>query len=230
MTKNKWLIIALVVILIGAWFGFDGAERLSFANIKAQQGQWQQWYAADPVLVIGAYVLIYVLVTGLSLPGATVMSLLAGALFGVLMGTLIVSFASTLGATIAFLVARYLARDMVQQKFADQLTLINQGIAKEGAFYLFSLRLVPLFPFFLINIVMGLTPIGVWQFYWVSQVGMLAGTVVYVNAGTQLAALDSLQGILSWQLLVSFSLLGLLPLVAKKVVESMRNKGQEHRE
>ena len=229
MDKKKLLIVVAIVAAIGAWVGFGGADFLSFENIKAQQAQWQTLYESNPLLVVGVYFAVYVLVTGLSLPGAAVMTLLAGALFGVVIGTLVVSFASTIGATIAFLVARYLARDAVQNKFSDQLNLINQGIEKEGAFYLFSLRLVPLFPFFLINIVMGLTPIKVWQFYWVSQVGMFAGTIVYVNAGTQLAALDSLKGILSPELLISFSLLGLLPLVAKKVVEFMRRRtANEH--
>lgn len=229
MDKKKLLIIVAIVAAIGAWLSFGGAEFLSFDNIKAQQAQWQELYAASPLLVIGVYFIVYVLVTGLSLPGAAVMTLLAGALFGVVVGTLVVSFASTIGATMAFLVARYLAKDAVQNKFAEQLDVINKGIEKEGAFYLFSLRLVPLLPFFLINIVMGLTPIRVWQFYWVSQVGMFAGTIVYVNAGTQLAALDSLQGILSVELLISFSLLGLLPIVAKKVVEFMRKRAtHEH--
>lgn len=229
MDKKKLLIIAVIVVAIAGWLGSGGADLLSFENIKAQQAQWQELYQANPVMVIGVYFLVYVLVTGLSLPGAAVMTLLAGALFGVLVGTLVVSFASTIGATMAFLVARYLARDAVQSKFSEQLAMINKGIEKEGSFYLFSLRLVPLFPFFLINIVMGLTPLRVWQFYWVSQVGMFAGTVVYVNAGTQLAALDSLKGILSVELLISFSLLGLLPLVAKKVVELMRKKAShEH--
>jgi pyruvate/2-oxoglutarate dehydrogenase complex dihydrolipoamide dehydrogenase (E3) component/uncharacterized membrane protein YdjX (TVP38/TMEM64 family) len=158
-----------------------------------------------------------VVVTALSLPGAAVMTVAAGALFGLLQGTLLVSFASTIGATLAFLVSRYLLRDAVQQRFGSRLAAINRGIERDGAFYLFTLRLVPAFPFFLINLLMGLTPIKAWTFYWVSQIGMLAGTLVYVNAGTQIAQLESLSGILSPDLLISFALLGLFPLLAKKV-------------
>lgn len=224
MDKKKLVVLIVVVALVAAWLVFGGADFLDFANIKAKQAEWLALYHDNPVMVIATYFLVYVLVTGLSLPGAAVLTLLAGALFGVLVGTVVVSFASTIGATIAFLVARYVARDAVQQRFAKQLATINRGVEKEGTFYLFSLRLVPVFPFFLINIVMGLTPIKAWQFFWVSQVGMLAGTVVYVNAGTQLAQLESLQGILSLELLLSFSLLGLLPLVAKKVVEGLRKR------
>lgn len=223
---KKLGVLVVVAALIAAFFALGGQEYLSFASIKAQQTQWQQTYVEQPLWVIGVYFAVYVLVTGLSLPGAAVLTLLAGALFGVWVGTLVVSFASTIGATVAFLVARFIARDAVQQRFAAQLKTINDGIAKEGAFYLFSLRLVPLFPFFLINIVMGLTPIRVWQFYWVSQVGMLAGTFVYVNAGTQLAQLDSVKGIFSPTLLLSFTLLGLLPVIAKKLVDVLRGRQQ----
>lgn len=217
-------LLAVVLALIAAFFALGGQDYLSFAAVKAQQAQWQAAYADQPLRVIGIYFAVYVVVTGLSLPGAAVLTLLAGALFGVWTGTLVVSFASTLGATIAFLVARLVARDWVQKRFSEALQTINAGVQKEGVFYLFSLRLVPLFPFFLINIVMGLTPIRVWPFYWVSQVGMLAGTFVYVNAGTQLAALASLKGIFSPGLLVSFTLLGLLPVVGKKVVGLLRSK------
>lgn len=224
MDKKKIIVLLVIVAVVAAWIGFGGADYLNFATIKAKQAEWMALYQDNPFIVIGVYFAVYVLVTGLSLPGAAVMTLLAGALFGVVVGTIVVSFASTIGATLAFLVARYLARDAVQQRFAKQLTTINRGVEKEGAFYLFTLRLVPVFPFFLINIVMALTPIKAWQFYWVSQVGMFAGTIVYVNAGTQLAQLESLQGILSPELLISFSLLGLLPLVAKKVVELLRRR------
>lgn len=228
MDKKKLIVLAVIAGLVAAWIGFGGSEYLDFATIKNKQAEWLALYQDNPVKVIAVYFLVYVLVTGLSLPGAAVMTLLAGALFGVAMGTLIVSFASSIGATVAFLVARYLARDLVQERFAAQLATINRGVEKEGAFYLFSLRLVPVFPFFLINIVMALTPIRAWTFYWVSQVGMFAGTIVYVNAGTQLAQLESLKGILSLELLISFSLLGLLPLVAKKIVELLRKrKGHE---
>ena len=155
------------------------------------------------------------------------MTLAAGALFGVVQGTLIASFASTIGASLAFLLARFVARDWVQNKFSDQLQAINRGVEEEGGFYLFSLRLIPAFPFFLINIVMALTPIRLWSFYWISQLGMLAGTVVYVNAGTQLSQLESLKGILSADLILSFIALGLLPLVAKKVIKIGRASCRE---
>ena len=168
--------------------------------------------------MIGVYFLIYVAVTALSLPGAVVMTLAGGALFGLWVGLLVVSFASSIGATLAFLASRLLLRDWVQGRFGDRLAAVNAGIAKDGAFYLFTLRLVPLFPFFVINLLMGLTPIKTRTFYWVSQVGMLAGTLVFVNAGTQLAKLDSLSGILSPALLGSFALLGVFPLLAKKLV------------
>jgi len=160
-----------------------------------------------------------VAVTGLSLPGAAIMTLAGGAIFGLLWGTLIVSFASSIGATLAFLASRFVLRDWVQQRFGRQLRPINEGFDKEGGFYLFTLRLVPAFPFFVINLLMGLTPIRAWTFYWVSQAGMLAGTMVYVNAGTQLAGIDSLRGILSPGLIVSMSLLGVFPLVANKIVD-----------
>ena len=224
MDKKKVVVLLIIIAVVGAWLGFGGAEILNFDTIKTKQAEWQSLYDTSPLTVAGAFFIIYVLVTGLSLPGAAVLTLLAGALFGVAVGTLVVSFASTLGATAAFIAARYIARDAVQARFAKQLATFNQGIEKEGAFYLFTLRLVPVFPFFLINILMGLTPLKAWQFYWVSQVGMLAGTLVYVNAGTQLAELDSLQGILSLELLISFSLLGILPLAAKKVVDLLRRR------
>jgi uncharacterized membrane protein YdjX (TVP38/TMEM64 family) len=162
--------------------------------------------------------LIYIVVTALSLPGAAVMTLAGGGLFGLVTGTIVVSFASTIGATCACVVARYLLRDWVQNKFGDKLKKINDGMEKEGGFYLFSLRLVPIFPFFVINLVMGLTPIRIVTYFWVSQLGMLPGTIVYVNAGKELAQLDSLKGILSPGLLISFALLGLLPIITKKLL------------
>ncbi|MCB1831170.1 MAG: FAD-dependent oxidoreductase, partial [Gammaproteobacteria bacterium] len=171
-----------------------------------------------------AFFLVYVLVTALSLPGAAIMTLAVGAIFGLLVGTVLVSFASTIGATLAFIIARFLLRDAVEAKFGDKLGAINRGIAKDGAFYLFGLRLVPLFPFFVINLAMGLTSIRTWTFAWVSQVGMLLGTIVYVNAGTQLARIDSLSGILSPGLIFSFVLLGVFPLIAKKILAGIKAK------
>ena len=166
----------------------------------------------------------YVVITALSLPGAGIMTLAAGGLFGLAWGFVIVSFASTIGATLAFLVSRYLLRDSVQKRFGDRLGPLNKGIEREGAFYLFTLRLVPIFPFFLINILMGLTPIKTFTYYWVSQLGMLAGTVVFVNAGTQLAKIEGISGILSPCLLFSFALLGVFPLLAKKMTEWLKKR------
>ena len=175
-------------------------------------------YRTNPLQTMAAFFLVYVAATGLSLPGATILTLAAGAIFGLLWGTVIVSFASSIGATLAFLASRYLLRDSIQAKFGDKLKAINAGIEKDGAFYLFTLRLVPAFPFFVINLVMGLTSIKTRTFYWVSQLGMLAGTIVYVNAGTQIAQIESAAGILSPALIASFTLLGIFPLIAKKIV------------
>ena len=224
MSRKKLLLIAAVVALVVLFFGFDLGRFLSLDYIKQQQGAFAALYAAQPAVVIGAYFAIYVAVTALSLPGATIMTLAGGAIFGVLVGTLIVSFASSIGATLAFLVSRYALRDSVQSKFGSRLAEINKGIEKDGAFYLFTLRLVPLIPFFVINLVMGLTRLKTRTFYWVSQVGMLAGTVVYVNAGTQLSRVDSLRGILSPGLIGSFVLLGVFPIIAKKIVEAVQGR------
>lgn len=215
---KKILILAVIIALITAFFGFDLDHMLTLEGLKNSLAKFESYRTSQPVMVGGAFLLLYVAVTALSLPGAAVMTLAAGALFGLLWGTIIVSFASSIGATLAFLVSRYLLRDTVQQRFGDRLSAINEGVKKDGAFYLFTLRLVPVFPFFLINLLMGLTPIRAATFYAVSQVGMLAGTLVYVNAGTQLAQLESLSGILSPSLLLSFALLGVFPLVAKKVI------------
>ncbi|MEX1303389.1 MAG: TVP38/TMEM64 family protein, partial [Desulfotignum sp.] len=172
----------------------------------------------------------YITVTALSLPGAAVMTLAGGALFGLVTGTVVISFASTIGATLAFLVSRFLLKNWVQNRFKDKLHAINRGIERDGAFYLFTLRLVPVFPFFIINLVMGLTPIRTIRFYLVSQLGMLPGTLVYVNAGTQLAQIDSLKDIVSPGLLLSFALLGMFPLLAKKGVAliNRKKKGTDH--
>ena len=218
MNTRKLLLLLALAVLIGAFFALDLGRFFSLDYFKSQQTAIEAYRAAHPGLTAGLFFAIYVAVTGLSLPGAAIMTLAAGAIFGLLWGTVIVSFASTLGATLAFLAARFLLGDWVQGKFGDRLKAINAGMEKEGGFYLFTLRLIPIFPFFVINLAMGLTPIRTWTFYWVSQVGMLAGTLVYVNAGTQLARLDSLQGILSPALLGSFVLLGLFPLIAQKII------------
>ena len=221
---KKLFIVAIVITLAATFYllGFD--QYLSLQGLKDSQQQINQLNEQQPVLVALAFLALYVLVTALSIPGAVILTLAAGAFFGVVWGTIIVSFASSIGATIAFLVARYLFKESAQKRFASKLQAINQGIEKEGAFYLFSLRLVPLFPFFMINLIMGLTPIRTFTFYWVSQVGMLAGTIVYVNAGTQLAQLDSLAGILSLPLLLSFILLGVFPIIAKKITVQIQLK------
>lgn len=215
-SSTKYLLIGLVGLLIFAFFYFDLGSYLSFESLKASKEKFAEFYASNAGLTIAAFFLIYVLATALSLPGATILTLAGGALFGLGAGTVIVSFASTLGATLAFLGARFIFRDWVLQKLGDRLKPLNEGVEKEGAYYLFSLRLVPLFPFFMINLLMGLTPIKASKFFFVSQIGMLPGTLVYVNAGTQLSQLDSLSGILSPKLLAAFVLLGLFPLIAKK--------------
>ncbi len=219
---KKIILLTVIAAIVVGFFYFDLDRLLTLEGLKSGLTQFESWRGAQPALIGGAFLLLYVLVTALSLPGAAVMTLAAGALFGLLWGTVIVSFASTIGATLAFLVSRYLLHDAVQKRFGDRLKSVNEGIKKDGAFYLFTLRLVPVFPFFLINLLMGLTPIRVATFYWVSQLGMLAGTLVYVNAGTQLAQLDSLSGILSPSLLSSFALLGLFPLIAKKILSVIK--------
>lgn len=219
---KKIALLVLIAALATGFFYFDLHQLLTLEGLKSGLVQFEVWQAERPFLVGGVFLLLYVIVTALSLPGAAIMTLAAGALFGLAWGTLIVSFASSIGATLAFLVSRYLLQDTVQKRFGDRLKAINEGIEREGAFYLFTLRLVPIFPFFLINLLMGLTTIRALTFYWVSQVGMFAGTLVYVNAGTQLGQLESLSGILSPSLLLSFVLLGVFPLIAKKIVDLVK--------
>jgi pyruvate/2-oxoglutarate dehydrogenase complex dihydrolipoamide dehydrogenase (E3) component/uncharacterized membrane protein YdjX (TVP38/TMEM64 family) len=222
MSKKKLLLVVALIALVVAFFALDLGRFLSLEYIKSRQAEFTALAAQRPLFVGGAFFAIYVAVTALSLPGAAIMTLAAGAIFGLATGTLIVSFASAIGATLAMLVARYVLRDSVQSKFGARLAEIDKGIEREGAFYLFTLRLVPIFPFFLINLLMGLTKMKAWTFYWVSQIGMLAGTIVYVNAGTQLAKIDSLKGILSPGLIGSFVLLGVFPLIAKKIVDAIK--------
>ncbi|MEM7645917.1 MAG: TVP38/TMEM64 family protein [Pseudomonadota bacterium] len=221
---GKFIVMGVVLLLIALFFIFDLKQYLSLDYIKSQQSEFLSYYKQNPIGTIGIYMAIYIISTALSLPGAAFLTLLAGALFGTLTGTIVVSFASTTGATLAFLVSRFVLRDWVQSKFSQQLKTINDGVEKEGAFYLFTLRLIPLVPFFVINLVMGLTPMKTITFFFVSQVGMLAGTVVYVNAGTQLAQIDSLNGILSPKLLFSFVLLGVFPIVTKKIMSFIKPK------
>jgi len=222
MKPSKVILFFFVAALFSVFFVYDLHQYLSLEGLKNQQVAIESYRSKEPVLLVVMYILIYIAVTGLSLPGATVLTLAGGAVFGVLWGTVIVSFASTIGATVAFLAARFLFRDAVNLQFGGRLKVINEGIGRDGVFYLFTLRLVPIFPFFMINLTMGLTTLRVWTFFWVSQVGMLAGTVVYVNAGTQLAKLESLSDVLSPALLGSFVLLGIFPLVAKKIIDTMK--------
>src|SRR5882724_10502621 len=222
MGKSRLLLLVIVAAAIAAFFYFDLGRFFSLDYFKSQQAAFAAYYAEHRWQTIAVYFVIYVLAAALSIPGATVLTVAAGALFGLFVGTVVVSFSSAIGATLAVLVARFVLGETVQARFGDKLKAINEGVDKDGAFYLFALRLVPLFPFFVINLVMGLTRIRTWTFYWVSQLGMLAGTLVYVNVGTQLAQIDSLKGILSPTLLVSFVLLGLFPLIAKKVVDAIK--------
>ncbi|MEC5216489.1 pyruvate/2-oxoglutarate dehydrogenase complex dihydrolipoamide dehydrogenase (E3) component/uncharacterized membrane protein YdjX (TVP38/TMEM64 family) [Actimicrobium sp. GrIS 1.19] len=222
MKKNRLFLLLLIVAAIIAFFVFDLGRFLSLAQLKSHQDALQAAAKAGPLQVAGVFFLIYTLVTALSFPGAAILTLAAGAIFGLWFGTLIVALASCVGATLAFLSARFILRESVERRFGDKLKAFNEGIEKDGAFYLFTLRLVPVFPFFLINLLMGLTKMRVWTYYWVSQLGMLAGTLVYVNAGTELSRITSLKGILSPGLLFSFVLLGLFPLIAKKLVEVIK--------
>ena len=222
MRKSKLLVVAAIAILMIAFLAFDLGQYLNLGYFKARHTALVTYQLSHPLATALVFFVFYVAVTGLSLPGAAIMTLAAGAMFGLLWGTVIVSFASSLGATLAFLASRFVLRDWVQRRLGRQLRSINDGVEKEGGFYLFTLRLIPAFPFFAINLLMGLTPIRTWTYYWVSQAGMLAGTIVYVNAGTQLAGIDSLQGILSPGLVVSLSLVGVFPLAAKKIVEVVK--------
>jgi len=217
MNKGRLLVIALIAVGIIAFFVFDLKQYFTLDYFHAQRAAIDAEVQARPLRSALLFFLVYVAVTGLSLPGAAIMTLVAGAVFGLLWGTIIVSFASTLGATLAFLASRFLLRDWVQQKFGERLKPVNDGVAREGAFYLFALRLVPAFPFFAVNLLMGLTPIRTWTYYWVSQIGMLAGTVVYVYAGTQLGEFRISAG-----LIVAFALLGLFPLAAKKTLDALK--------
>jgi uncharacterized membrane protein YdjX (TVP38/TMEM64 family) len=211
----------LVLVLLGAivaYFLFDLGQILSLENFKASQADIVAAKDANPVLYIAGFFILYVAVTGLSIPGAAIMTLIAGALFGVVVGTIIVSFASTLGASLAFLSARFVLREWVQGKFGQRLRAIDEGLEKDGAFYLFTLRLIPVFPFFVINLLMGLTRIKTGTFFWVSQLGMLPATIVFVNAGTQISRIESTAGLLSPMLIASFVALALFPWVAKGLV------------
>ena len=216
---KRLVLFALIAAAVAAFFAFDLHRYFTLDFFKAQQAAIDTYYRAHPIQTAAIYFAIYVVVTGLSLPGAAVMTLAGGAIFGLLWGTVIVSFASTIGATLAFLASRFLLRDWVQSKFGDKLKTFNDGVAKEGAFYLFALRLVPAFPFVAINLLMGLAPIRTWTYLWVSQLGMLAGTIVYVYAGTTLGEFR-----ISIELIAAFTLLGVFPLIAKKTLEAIKSR------
>lgn len=220
--NKRIALLALLAAAIAAFFWFDLGQYLSLDAFKAQQAQIVAAKDANPLLYIGGFFLLYVVVTALSLPGAAIMTLVAGALFGVATGTIIVSFASSIGATLAFLSARFLLRDWVQSKFGERLKAIDDGIARDGAMYLFTIRLIPLFPFFVVNLLMGLTRIKTRTYYWVSQIGMLPATVVFVNAGTQISKIDSTAGLLSPTLIGSFVLLGIFPWIARGLVAAVK--------
>ncbi|RJX35916.1 MAG: TVP38/TMEM64 family protein [Desulfarculus sp.] len=227
MSKRLWKRLAVVALVLAAALAFwvlDLHQYFSLIYIKSSQVRFQAYYAQHPALMLGGYFVVYVLVTAFSLPGAAVMTLLGGALFGFWWTLLVVSFASSIGATLACFFARFVLGNWVQARFGDKLELINRGVEREGAFYLFTLRLVPIFPFFVINLLMGLTKMPLWTYYWVSQIGMLAGTAVYVNAGRELGQINSLGGILSPGLIISFVILGLFPLVVKRLLAWYRRR------
>lgn len=226
-TKGKVALAILVIGLLATFFLLDGNAYLNLGYLQQVRGDVVFYVESNPLVSSVSYFVLYVLVTALSVPGALIMTLAGGAVFGLPWGLLLVSFASTIGATLAMLVSRMLLRDWVQVRFKTQLVTVNQGLADDGGFYLFSLRMVPLLPFFMVNLVMGLTRISLWQFYWVSQLGMLAATFVFVFAGTQLAAIETLSGILSPGLIVALSLLGLFPLLAKKSLNWLRRTRTE---
>lgn len=224
MSKSKLVLLVTLAILVASFFIFDLGQYLTLDYLKSEKDHLTSIYQHDKLTTIIVFMLVYIAVTALSLPGAAIMTIAAGVIFGVFEGSIIVSFASTIGATLAFLAARFVLRDSVQRKFGDKLKAIDEGMEREGKFYLFTLRLIPAFPFFMINLLMGITKIKTTEFFWVSQIGMLPGTIVYVNAGDQLAALDSLSGIMSPGLIFSFALLGIFPLLAKKSIEIYKSQ------
>ena len=223
MALSKTQLLTLFAVLVICFFYFDWQQYLSLSELKTRQQAIEAYRDNNPLITLIIYSLTYIIVTALSWPGATVLTLAGGALFGLFWGAVIVSFASTIGATLAFLATRFLFRDNIEQRFGSWLKTVNEGIAKEGSYYLFTLRLVPFIPFFVINVVMGLTTMKTSTFYWVSQVGMLAGTILYVNAGTQLANINSVSDIASPVMIGSFVLLGIFPLATKKIVAYFRS-------
>jgi len=220
--RSRLVVLLLVVAAIAAFFASGAHRYFTFEHIKAEQGRLAARFHAQPAATVAVFLAVYIGVAALALPGAALLTLAAGGIFGFVWGVVIVSFASSIGATLSFLLCRFVMRDWVRQRYASRLQAVDRGIEREGAFYLFTLRLIPAAPFFVVNVLMGLTGLRTWTFYWVSQLGMLAGTIVYVNAGTQLAAIDSPRGILSPALIGAFLLLGFFPLVAKKTIEAVK--------
>ena len=226
--KNKQikilLLLAVFTIVVVLFFAFDLQKYLTLEYLKSSKAFFISSYEKNPILVLGSYFLFYIVITAFSLPGAVWMTLGGGAFFGLFAGTVIVSFASSIGATLAMLISRFLLRDWMQSRFEKQMQIINAGINKDGGFYLFTLRLVPVVPFFVINLGIGLTPLRAGTFYWVSQLGMLPGTLVYINAGSELGKIHSLGEIVSPNLIASFVLLGIFPLLVKKMLAFIEKK------
>ena len=220
---KKVIVILLGILIIFSFFYFDLNQYLNFNTLKEKKDILQSFYADNVFVTILFYFILYLVVAALALPGAAIMTMAGGAIFGLVQGTIIVSIASTSGAALAFVVTRYLVKDVVQKRYGEKLKDINNGLEKEGLFYLFTLRLIPVVPFFLINLGFSLTPMRLFSFFWVSQIGMIPGTILYVNAGTQLSQIESPAGILSPNIILSFVILGLFPLVMKKIVSVWKN-------
>lgn len=221
---KKWFLLALIFIIFSTFFYLGGHKFLTFESLKQNNEALKTWAHSNLLFASSAFFIIYVVTTALSLPGAAVLTLASGLIFGLQLGTILSSFASTMGAGLAFLATRYFLKDWVQNKFGSKIKSINEGVKNEGAYYLFTLRLMPVFPFFLVNLLMGLTPIKFWTYYWVSQLAMLPGTAIYVNAGTQISEIESPKDILSPALILSFVLLGLFPLIIKKTLGFINKK------
>ena len=222
MTRGRLLVLILFFAALAVFFASGVHRHFTFEHIKGEQARLAARFASRPAETASVFSLVYVAVAALALPGAALLTLAAGAIFGLGWGTLLVSFASSIGATLSFLLSRFVLRDWIRRRYAARLDTIDRGVEKEGAFYLFTLRLIPAVPFFVVNVLMGLTALRTRTFYWVSQLGMLAGTLVYVNAGTQLARIDSPRGILSPGLIGAFVLLGIFPLLAKRLVDAVK--------
>lgn len=223
MTARIAVLVVLAAVVI-AFFATGGHEQLSFENLKERQAELEALYRDHPVLAPAVFFAIYVALATTSLPGGAVLTMIAGAIFGVALGTVIVSFASSIGATFAFLISRYLLRDWVERRFGHRLHRLNEGIAREGGLYLFMVRLVPAIPFLLVNVGMALTCMRTWKYYWISQAGMLSGSLLFANAGTRLAEIKAPGDALSVRMMIAFALLGIVPFAAKKGLEALRRR------